>query len=231
MEPAALLKLDALTLFLYFVVPGFIALKTYDLLVPSEPRDFGKSIIEIIAFSMFNWALLFWLVTPGGLAFQQQHPRWYVLVSYLLVFVAPVLLAYAGYLVRRSRLAFLPRWTRVRLTDVHPTAWDYFFDRPQPCFMLFHLKSGEVLGAAYSNRSFTTAFPHPPTIYVEQLWVVDPQTKAFLGKIEQSIGAYIRMEDCLYIEMYAEKEEPHGPADPGGPANPGGGGPGSGQHP
>ena len=51
---AELLKTDTLTLFLFFVVPGFIAMKVYDLLVPAERRNFGEAIVDVVTYSIFN---------------------------------------------------------------------------------------------------------------------------------------------------------------------------------
>jgi hypothetical protein len=51
---------ETLALFLLFFVPGFISLKTYDLFVPGERRDFSKSIYEAVAYSALNLGVLFW---------------------------------------------------------------------------------------------------------------------------------------------------------------------------
>ena len=53
---------QTLTLFLFFFLPGFVSLKVYDSLVPSERRDFSKSIYEVVAYSTLNYALLYPLV-------------------------------------------------------------------------------------------------------------------------------------------------------------------------
>ena len=56
-----------LALFLIFFLPGFISMKIYDLLVPGEPRDFTKSLLEAISYSTLNFAALFWLLTGQSL--------------------------------------------------------------------------------------------------------------------------------------------------------------------
>jgi hypothetical protein len=45
-----------LALFLIFFVPGFISLKVYDLLIPSEARDFTKSVFDAIAYSTLSFS-------------------------------------------------------------------------------------------------------------------------------------------------------------------------------
>lgn len=53
---------QTLTLFLIFFVPGFVSLKVYDSLVPSERRDFSKAIFDAVAYSALNYAFLYPLV-------------------------------------------------------------------------------------------------------------------------------------------------------------------------
>jgi len=55
-------NVDKLTLFLVFVLPGFISIKVYDLMVPGERRDFSKSLLEAISYSTLNFGALFWLI-------------------------------------------------------------------------------------------------------------------------------------------------------------------------
>ena len=65
---------QTLTLFLFFFLPGFVSLKVYDSLVPSERRDFSKSIYEVVAYSTLNYALLYPLVAWVLLRSTSAHP-------------------------------------------------------------------------------------------------------------------------------------------------------------
>lgn len=44
-----------LILFLGFFVPGFLMIRIYDLLVPTERRDFSKSVFDAVAYSAVNF--------------------------------------------------------------------------------------------------------------------------------------------------------------------------------
>ena len=50
--------------FLIFFIPGFVSLKMYDLLIPNVPRDFTKSLAEIVTYSALNFAAFLLLVIP-----------------------------------------------------------------------------------------------------------------------------------------------------------------------
>lgn len=53
---------DKLILFIAFVIPGFVSLKAYELLFPSQRTDSSTQIIEAVTYSCINYALLFWLI-------------------------------------------------------------------------------------------------------------------------------------------------------------------------
>jgi len=56
------LTAERLGLFLAVFMPGFVSVKVYDMLIPGEPRDFSKSVFEVVGYSVLNYAALFWLV-------------------------------------------------------------------------------------------------------------------------------------------------------------------------
>src|ERR1022692_1535323 len=76
-----------LALFLFFFVPGFISLQIYDLFVPSERRDFSKSIFDAVAYSALNFVGMFWLI---ALMRAGHMPSWLWYLSLLVVcIIAP----------------------------------------------------------------------------------------------------------------------------------------------
>jgi hypothetical protein len=191
-----LLKPDVLVLFLVFVVPGFVAMKTHDLMVPAAVRNFGDSIIEAVSYSMLNLALLFWAISllhSGG--FPSRHPGWYYLAMFGILFVAPVGLAATAQAARGWRL-----FERFLLHPA-PTAWDYFFCRREHLWVLCHLKDGRMIGGVYSRESTTSSYPHPQEIYIEELWRVDASGR-FLSAIPQTGGALVRGDECSFIEFF-----------------------------
>lgn len=92
------LDIEKLLLFLVFVVPGFVALKVYDLLIPAERRDFSSSIVEVISFSMVNLAIMSWailLLIKGQ--FYKEHQTLFLLSAVGILFVTPAGLAILVY--------------------------------------------------------------------------------------------------------------------------------------
>ena len=56
-------EIDKALLFLVLVLPGFISIKVYELIIASDKRDFSKSILEAVMYSALNFILLSWLIT------------------------------------------------------------------------------------------------------------------------------------------------------------------------
>jgi hypothetical protein len=88
-------------------------------------------------------------------------------------------------------------WTRHPI----PTAWDHFFGRGQPCWMLFRLKNGTAVGGYFGPGSFASSFPHGRDVYLEQAWVVD-QTGEFEQVVEGTAGVLVSMDDCVLVEFF-----------------------------
>ena len=53
---------EKIILFLALFMPGFISIKVYELIVATKHREFSKSILEAIGYSVLNFAVLSWLI-------------------------------------------------------------------------------------------------------------------------------------------------------------------------
>jgi hypothetical protein len=205
---AELLRPETSVYFFFFVVPGFVAVRTYELIVPSERRSFGESFIDLIAYSFLIlafWTLPFFTVVNNRDAILASvGPLGYFLlfgvIMVLIVGVSPVLLAIAYYKIRT--LDFF----RGRIVHPSPTGWDWYFSRePRRVWILFHLKSGEVVGGFFGGKSSASSYPINQQIYVEEVWELGDNYE-FLDKVDQTNGAIINKEDCNVIELFVFEE-------------------------
>ena len=80
-------------------------------------------------------------------------------------------------------------------------AWDYYFGRGVPCWILFRLKNGKSIGGFYGPNSFASSYPHGRDIYVEQTWVVD-ETGHFVAAVPDSAGALVSFDECELVEFF-----------------------------
>jgi len=189
---------QTLALFLIFFVPGFISLRIYDLLIPSERRDFSKSLFDAVAYSALNFGALSWLIglmRSGRLS----APWWYVSVfAVLVVFPAiwPPLLLWI-----RKR-----PWFDEKFVGVNARVWDSIFAERRQYWVIVHLKDERRIGGLYSSNSLTSSSPAGPEIYLEQVWRLD-DAGHFLEPIESTAGILILGDEILALEFFRYDSE------------------------
>jgi hypothetical protein len=186
---------DKLVLFIAFVIPGFIALKTYDLLVPGEARDSSQSIVEAIAYSCINYALFSWLLLlDTHLDLVTTAPIWHGIIIFIILFVAPIGLAVGFWSLRFTNV--------FRKYFKHPTPkpWDYVFGKQESFWIIVELNDGKRIGGIYDTASFASSFPMSEQIYLQEVWEVDGHR--FLHPIDRSKGVIISEKDIRCINFY-----------------------------
>ena len=198
---AELLTADKLLLFFIFFVPGFVSVKIWSLLVPSEHRSMADHAVEVLSFGCINFAILFWLV---AIAIKMEHWAQYLIYGAIL-FLFPMIWP----LIVKTIL--YSDFLRGRIVHPTPKAWDAFFQRGQPCFILVHLKSGQYVGGLYSGNSFASSFPNPEDLYIEELWKMS-RTGKFIEPMPDTKGLLISHDAIDFLELFktSQMEETNG---------------------
>lgn len=189
-------QIDKLTLFLFFFIPGFISIKIYDLLVPSERRDYSKSLFEIISYSAINFAALSWLIILiHSENFYINHVILYFFSIFFILFIAPILWPFF--------ILKLFSWKPIANLIVHPIQkpWDYVFGKKQPYWLIVSLKDGRKIGGIFNSKSFASSNPAEEEIYLEEVWKLDDDGK-FLEPNERTEGIIILSGEILSIEFF-----------------------------
>jgi hypothetical protein len=192
------ITVETLSTFLVFILPGFVALKTYDLLVPSVRRDFSQSIIDVVAYSLFNLACISWVLpiihrTVNGVPFRVAHPKTYWISFAAIVFVWPAILGLLAYLLRSK---IFNRW----IQNPMPTGWTWFFSRRHGCWVVARLKSGVMIGGYFREGSYASCFPFPQELFIKHVWRIGIHGE-LLAPANDTIGILIRFDECEYIEF------------------------------
>ncbi len=208
----AILTPETLTLFLYFVVPGIVAVKVYDLIVPTTRREASAAFLDALAYSFMILAVGFWpyllLVTARA-----QLAGW---LYYLLLFVLTLLLVFfvpAGLAVCYYR-ARTKGFLKDRVPDPTPTPWDWFFSGKGPgasldagtgkpvCYVRFHMKEGDDLGGYFGQYSLASSYPNAQQVYVEEAWRLH-EDGSFAEPVASTVGAVVNLEECELVEFVA----------------------------
>jgi len=213
---------DKLTLFLAFVVPGFLSLKTYAVLGLQGPRDSSQQLIDAIAFSCINYALLAWpILEVEASGLHKSNPRYYYAFYGFCVLVAPIIWALVWRWLRTTQplQKFLP----------HPTdrPWDYVFRRRLPYWTIVTFKDGKKVAGRYDSKSFSSAAPSPEQLYLEQAWEMNADG-GFERIRTDSAGLLVLGSEISTVELFhinsgvknGDKTDPNRTREEGLAANP-----------
>lgn len=186
---------DKLVLFIAFVIPGFLSIKFYQLIFPSTVRSASDQIVDAIAYSCINYALLFWAVVyVQEHNLKAVHPSLYYLFYVFVLFISPLLLVLVWKWLRTHE--------RFKGSAPHPTAkpWDFVFEKSKPYWIVVYLKNGKTVGGKYSGKSFASSYPVEEQIYLEEAWIVTDE--GILDRpIKRSAGVLVMASEISYLEF------------------------------
>ncbi|WP_339892132.1 DUF6338 family protein [Neptuniibacter pectenicola] len=195
---------NKLFLFIAFVVPGFVAIKVYELLAPSKSGESSKQLVDAISYSCLNYAILLWpiyLVETSGL--KATNLNYYLFFYFSVLFVFPTL------------LVILWRWLReleiVQKFVPHPTQkpWDYVFSQRQCHWVIVTLRNGEKIAGMYGPNSFASSAPAEEQLYLEEQWMLN-DAGGFERRVEQTSGIIILSSEIMSVEFMHSGENEDG---------------------
>lgn len=187
---------NKLTLFVAFVVPGFISIKTYSLLFLSPPKDTSSQLIDAVAYSCLNYAIFYPLYfylnsgRPDGLGLGAHS-----IFIFLTLFVGPVFWVFLWRWVRGW--GYLQKWIP------HPVdkPWDFIFGQRVPFWIIVTLKDGRKIAGLYGSESFASSAPSKEQIYFEQTWILN-EDGGFERPRETTAGTLIVTAEIESIEFF-----------------------------
>jgi hypothetical protein len=104
-------EIDKLALFLAFVIPGFISIKAYQLAFPGTERATSDQLIDAIAYSSINYALLIFPIISIESGKLQESCRFLYYLFYVFVFfIAPMGISGTPYQFCQSFFGLPPFW-------------------------------------------------------------------------------------------------------------------------
>jgi len=188
-------QIDQFILFFAFVIPGFISIKTYELLFPSSSRTSTEKLIDAIAYSSINYALLALpIIWVEKSSIKDDCTFWYYLFYIGVLFIAPIL------------WVFIWKYLRTReffqKNAPHPTGkpWDFVFSQRKPYWVKVVLKDGTIIGGRYAENSFASSAPSDEQIYLEECWVLNDKG-GFERKKNDSAGVIILTSEISHLEL------------------------------
>lgn len=189
-------EVDKLFLFIAFVVPGFISLKTYALLQPTQVKDTSQQLIDAVAYSSINYALLMGpIYLVEHLNLRSSYPTLYVLFYFVVLLVAPIAWAWAFLWLRKTQ--FLQR------SIAHPTGkpWDFVFGQRIRYWVIATLSDGRQVAGRFDSKSFASSSPAAEQIYLEEAWVLS-EGGGFERVRSDTAGIIILAKEIATLELF-----------------------------
>jgi|SRR5690606_6795096 len=186
---------DKLVLFLAFVIPGFISIKCYQLAFPGTARPSSEQLVDAIAYSCINYAVLAVpIVLIERSTLSQSSSFLYYLFYLFVLFLAPIL--------------WVLIWKYARTRDFfqrnapHPTAkpWDFVFQQRKPYWVKVTLRDGTIVAGRYAGKSFSSSAPAEEQIYLEETWLLGDKGQ-FLRKVARTAGVLVLSKEISHIEL------------------------------
>lgn len=187
---------NKLLLFIAFVIPGFVSLKTYELLFPAATKESDKLLIDAVAYSSINYALLLWPIYEIEThSVREVYPTAYVLFYVFVLFIAPIFWAYVTKRLRSTEF--------FQQSIPHPTAkpWDYVFAQRKPYWVIVTLKDGKQFAGKYDAASFASSAPAPEQLYLEEAWVLNTDG-GFERQRNETAGIIILSSEIITVEFF-----------------------------
>jgi len=191
-----ILAIDKLALFIVFVIPGFLMLKVWGLLSAAGHRDSSQQLIDAVAYSCINYAVLaFPVLSLESSNWRTTSPNWYFGIWAVFVLLVPITLTFCLWKLRST-----DRFQRVL---PHPVgkAWDFFFAQRKPLWSVVTLKDGRKVGGLFSTKSFASSHPYPQEIYIQDAWVVNADG-GLERERESTAGIFVAGSEISTIEFF-----------------------------
>lgn len=189
-------NINSILIFVAFVIPGFISIKIYEMLIPGPYSGSNEKIVDAISYSSINYAVFaipIYFVESSGLA--NNHKLLYIFFYIFVLFVAPV-----GWV---SIYKYLRENKFIASKLVHPIQkpWDYVFGKRMPYWVLATLNNGVRLGGYYGYDSFASSSPAPPELYLEQAWEIN-KDGGFERVHDDTNGLLINGGEIQFLELF-----------------------------
>lgn len=194
-------NLDKLAIFIIFAIPGFLMLKINAVLGLEPQADSSKQVIDAVAYSCINYAILAWpIFRIEGAGLKGSSPEIYYAFYAVVILVAPV--------------AWALLWRALRTTQAiqkilpHPTSrpWDYVFRQRLPYWIIVTFKDGKQVAGRYANKSFSSAAPASEQLYLEETWELSAEGGFERPRID-SAGLLILCSEVRTLEFFEVHEE------------------------
>lgn len=158
---------NKILLFIFFFIPGFVALKTYEFFYAVNKKDLGKEILDAVFFSCLNYSVI-------------GFPLIYIIDNYKLNVLGFLVTGIISLLIVPCFLAFLWIYTVNQICkktklgkSPHKTPLEYFNNeirKDRHVWVQVELKDDSLISGVFG---YMTSYPDEVGIYLQQYWTLE----------------------------------------------------------
>ncbi|MCG5255833.1 DUF6338 family protein [Acinetobacter pittii] len=190
-----ILDQNKLLLFIFFVIPGIVALKTYEAFYGRPKNDLTQEITNAVFLSCLNYAVC---GAPVIYFLENFHLSiWNItFLGILVLLLAPCILCMLWIWATNF---FYRKFAKGRTLEKSP--WDYFFKEHNTegkwIWAEVMLNDGTKLHGVFGHA---TSYPDEPQIYLKEFWYLDNENNKFV-KDDGDLGIVILSKDIKYVNF------------------------------
>jgi hypothetical protein len=199
-------KFETITTIASLLMPGFITVSAFRMIVPSKELIDQRGILSYLTFTGVDYALFYWLIVfVAPINSFHSHPLVLILIWVFVYLLGPFLAGVLLGVVWQNNLA---RWVfgkiGIRLIHHIPNSWDYMFDSiREPSWILVTLAEGGEVAGYFGTKSFASSDIEERDLFLEQVykvsengdWVADDRGK----------GVWLARERIKLITVWRER--------------------------
>ena len=130
----------------------------------------------------------------------KEHPVRYWLVLIIATIVGSFILgSLVGIIKQKGIVDRIATKMKINKINPVPTAWDYFFSKQDPAWIIVTLKNGKTIYGLYSSQSFASSDPEERDLYIEKTYDLGENMEWIEDKT--SNGILVNYHDIETIEF------------------------------
>jgi hypothetical protein len=185
--------------FAALVLPGLVALRTYEAKRGGEPRKTNEALVDILGYSLIADVIGEALLAAANLLPQPYRGLVYGIDIFMTFALVPIALGWGWYGLQRH----LVRAGYV--SDPIEKPWDKIFRRIAKerldMAAVITLRDGRRIAGRLADPAYVSTYPAAEQLMLGEIWRLDEERGKFIERMRGSWGVLVDKADCETIEF------------------------------
>lgn len=199
--------IENISIICMFIIPGFIINGLIKLFIPSHKRSETTNLLYYLLYSIIHCGVFSFIYIPVWKKYYDCCKLLFYLLTFITTFFCSFVLGMIIGIFKKNRiLRKILNYFHCNINDEIPTAWDYFFSKQEPFYVIITLIDNSEIYGLYGSNSFASSEPEDRDIYIEKLFEIDEESFKWIEN-KQSKGIIIKENQIKTIEFLKGSEK------------------------